>query len=45
MQDKRMVKSIKNTRYQEARNICRDGELMGVDMLLLESQVIYLTPN
>ncbi|CAG7876677.1 unnamed protein product [Brassica rapa] len=30
-------------RFWEARNVRRGGELMGVDMLLLDSQVSYLT--
>ncbi|CDY66397.1 BnaAnng22180D [Brassica napus] len=29
---------VRLLRFWEARNVCRGGELMGVDMLLLDSQ-------
>ena len=35
---------VRLLRFWEARNVRRGGELMGVDMLLLDSQVSYLTP-
>lgn len=31
--------------FWEARNVRRGGELMGIDMLLLDAQVSYLTPT
>ncbi|CAN6991206.1 unnamed protein product [Brassica rapa subsp. trilocularis] len=35
---------VRLLRFLEAMNVCRGGELMGVDMLLLDSQANYLTP-
>ncbi|KAG5413514.1 hypothetical protein IGI04_001081 [Brassica rapa subsp. trilocularis] len=37
-------RSISLLRFWEAMNIRRGGDLMGVDMLLIDCQVIYLTP-
>ena len=34
---------VRLLRFWEARNVRRGDELMGVDMLLLDSQVIYFT--
>ncbi|KAG2307803.1 hypothetical protein Bca4012_083218 [Brassica carinata] len=36
---------VRLLRFWEARNVRRGGELIGVDMLLLYSQVIYLAPH
>ncbi|KAH0943570.1 hypothetical protein HID58_003207 [Brassica napus] len=35
---------VRLLRFLKAMNVCRGGELMGVDMLLLDSQANYLTP-
>lgn len=32
---------VRLLRFWEARNVRRCGELMGVDMLLIDSQVMY----
>nr|VDC71214.1 unnamed protein product [Brassica rapa] len=33
---------VRLLRFWETRNVCRGGELMGVHILLLDSQVIYM---
>lgn len=33
--------AVRLLRFWEAKNVRRGGELMGVDMLLVDSQVLY----